>query len=120
MQPTNCIRVLLVKQCGKNYTTIEREAMAMNGVCSSQICHYLFSNKFIFYVDHMALLYLVKRPQVYGQIVQWLLLFLKYKFLVVYKPQKSQLITDVLSYLLAFNEPSGVPYQVTDAPLFLF
>ncbi len=92
--------------------------MAMNGVCS-QICHYLLGKKFIFYVDHMAFLYLVKKPQVYGQIAQWLLSFLKYKFLMVYKPKKSHLVANVLSYLLAFDEPSGVPYQVIDAPLFL-
>jgi len=32
--------------------------------------HYLLSNKFVFYVDHMALLYLVKKPQVSGRIAQ--------------------------------------------------
>jgi hypothetical protein len=28
--------------------------------------HYLLGNKFIFYVDHMVLLYLVEKPQVLG------------------------------------------------------
>jgi hypothetical protein len=34
----------------------------------------------------MALVYLVNKPQVFGHIAQWLLLFLEYDFHVVYKP----------------------------------
>lgn len=34
--------------------------------------HYLFKNKFIFYVDHMALLYLVQNPQVSRRIARLL------------------------------------------------
>jgi hypothetical protein len=48
--------------------------------------HYLLGNKFVFYVDHMALVYLVNKPQVLGIITWWLLLFLKYDFTLVYKP----------------------------------
>jgi hypothetical protein len=35
--------------------------------------HYLLGNKFEFYVDHMALVYLVNKPHVLGGIVRWLL-----------------------------------------------
>jgi len=35
--------------------------------------HYLFGNRFIFYIDHMALLYLIKKSQVFGKITKWLL-----------------------------------------------
>jgi hypothetical protein len=38
--------------------------------------HYLLGNKFVFYVDHMALVYLVNKPQVLGIIARWLLFFL--------------------------------------------
>jgi hypothetical protein len=38
--------------------TFEKEALAMVYVLH-KFCHYLLGNKFIFYVDHMALLYLV-------------------------------------------------------------
>jgi hypothetical protein len=62
----------------KNYTTIEREALTM--VYVLQFKHYLLGNKFVFYVDHMALLYLIKKFQLLGQIVRWLLLFLEYDF----------------------------------------
>ncbi len=44
-----------------NYSTIEREALAM--VFSlHKFRHYLLGNEFIFYVDHMALVYLVNKP----------------------------------------------------------
>ena len=38
--------------------------------------HYLLGNKFIFYVDHLTLQYLVNKPQVSGRLAWWLLLFL--------------------------------------------
>ncbi len=73
--------------------------------------HYLLSNKFVFYVDHMALLYLVKKPQVSSPIAQWLLLILIYDFSMVYKPEKPHSILDALSCL-----PTS---DVVDAPFFL-
>ncbi len=47
--------------------------------------HYLLGNKFVFYVDHMTLVYLVNKPHVSGRIARWLLLFLKYDFKIVCK-----------------------------------
>jgi hypothetical protein len=49
---------------------------------------YLLDNKFVFYVDRMALVHLVNKPQVSDYIARWLLLFLEYNFIVVYKPNK--------------------------------
>jgi hypothetical protein len=46
-----------------NYTTTEHEALAMVYTLH-KFCHYLLGNKFMFYVGHMALLYLIKEPQV--------------------------------------------------------
>ncbi len=54
----------------------------------------------MFYVDHMALVYLVNKPQVSSKITMWLLLFLEYDFTVVYKPlNKIHAVVDVLSIL---------------------
>ncbi len=80
--------------------------------------HYLLGNKFVFYVDHMALVYLVNKPQVSGRIIKWLLLFLKYDFIVVYKLGRTHVIIDALSRLLDSTKPTGVPNQTTDACLF--
>jgi hypothetical protein len=50
----------LLNNVEKNYTTIEREALAMVYVLH-KYHHYLLDNKFDFYVDHMAFLYLDKK-----------------------------------------------------------
>jgi hypothetical protein len=59
--------------------------------------HYLLGNKFIFYVDPMALLYLVQKPQVSRRIGSWLLFFLEYDFLVIHKPRRFHSMADTLS-----------------------
>jgi hypothetical protein len=78
----------LLNSAKRNYITIKREALAM--VYALHKCkHYLLNNQFVFYVDHMALVYLVNKPQVYSIIVRWLLLFLEYDFKIVYKLGRS-------------------------------
>ncbi len=72
---------------------LHQEALTM--VYVLQFKHYLLGNKFVFYVDHMALLYFVKKFQLLGQITSQLLLLLEYDFLVVYKPRHSHLVVDV-------------------------
>jgi hypothetical protein len=89
----------LLNNAKKNYTTTKREALMMV-YALHKYRHYLLSNKFVFYVDHMAFLYLVKKPQVFGQIAWWFLLFLEYNFLVVYKPRESHLVADAFVFLL--------------------
>ncbi len=70
--------------------------------------HYLLSNWFVFYVDHMAFVYLVNKPQVFGKITRWLLLFLEYDFKIVYKPSRSHLMANALNRLLNQAKPVGV------------
>jgi hypothetical protein len=67
---------ILLNNLEKNYTTIKREALAMV-YALHRFRHYLLKNKSFFYVNHMALLYLVERLQLSGQILKWLLLFPK-------------------------------------------
>jgi hypothetical protein len=62
---------------------------------------------------------LVNKPQVFGHIAQWLLLFLEYDFHVVYKPWWSHTITNVLSQFPNAKEPIGVYDQTIDAIMFL-
>jgi hypothetical protein len=56
----------------------------------------LLGNKFVFYVNHMALVYLVNKPHVFGRIARWML-FLEYEFIMVYKPGRTHVVVDVLS-----------------------
>ncbi len=56
----------------------------------------------------MALVYLINKPHVFGRIAKWLLLFLEYEFIVVYKPSKTHVVANALSKLLDSVEPLGV------------
>jgi hypothetical protein len=68
----------------RDYNTIEHEVLAMV-FALHKFKHYLLGNKFVFYVDHMALVYIMNKPQVSGHIAKWLFLFLEYEFNVVYE-----------------------------------
>ncbi len=65
----------LLNKVEHNYSTIEREVLAMV-FALHKFKHYLLGSKFVFYVDHMALVYLVNKPQVSRRIVRWMLLLL--------------------------------------------
>jgi hypothetical protein len=47
----------------------------------------------------MALMYLINKPQVFGRLSIWLLLFLEYDFKIVYKLGRSYLMVDALNRL---------------------
>jgi hypothetical protein len=66
----------------------------------------------------MALEYLVNKPHVFGRIARWLLLFLEYEFIIVYKFGRTHVVADVLSRLPNSSKPLGVPYYTIDASLF--
>ncbi len=65
-----------------NYSTIERKALSMV-FALHKFKHCLLGNKFFIYVDHMALVYLVNKPQVLGIIAKWLLWFLENDFTIM-------------------------------------
>jgi hypothetical protein len=80
--------------------------------------HFLLGNKFVFYVNHRALVYLVNKPHVSRRIARWLLLFLEYEFTSVYKHGKTHVVADVLSKLPDSSKPLGVSDQIVDTSLF--
>ncbi len=80
--------------------------------------HYLLGNKFVFYVDHMTLLYLVNKPPISRRVARYLLLFLEYDFIIVYKPGKTHVTANALLKLPNITKPIGVPDQTTNASLF--
>jgi hypothetical protein len=67
----------------------------------------------------MALLYLVKKLQLSSWIVRRVLLFLEYKFLVVYKPGCSHSMADALSQLLDVTKNLTMPNIIIGASLFV-
>jgi hypothetical protein len=66
----------------------------------------------------MALVYLINKPQIFGKIIRWLLLFLEYNFKIVYKLGRSHLMADALSRLPNEAKLVGVPNQTIDTHLF--
>ena len=107
----------LLSKAEKNYTTTEQEALAMV-YAVNKFHHYLLGNKLIFYVDHLALQYLVNKPQVSNRLAWWLLLFLEFDFKVIYKPGKIQSVVDALSRNEGAQPATEIPDQTTDAQLF--
>ena len=57
----------------KNYTTTEREGLAMV-YALQKFRHYLLGAPFNMFTDHSALKYLVNKPLLGGRICRWLLL----------------------------------------------
>jgi hypothetical protein len=107
----------LFNKVEQNYTTIEREALAMV-YALHKFKHFLLGNKFVFYVDHMVMVYLVNKSHVLRRITRRLLLFLEYELTIIYKPSKMHVVVDVLSILLDNLEPLGVQDYTMDASLF--
>lgn len=91
----------------KNYTTTEREGLAMV-YAVKKFRHYLLANKFIFFVDHHALLYLVNKPCFTGRIVRWFVILLEFDFNVFVNPRCSHQRADHLSRITNGEAPIGV------------
>jgi hypothetical protein len=79
--------------------------------------HFLLGNKFVFYVPYGSSV-LGQQTICVRKEARWLLLFLEYEFIVVYKPGKTHVIVDVLSKLLNSSKLLGIPNQIVDASLF--
>ncbi len=107
----------LFNSAERNHTTIKKEALVMV-YALQKFKHYLLGNMFTFYVDHMALMYLVNKPQVSGRLGRWFLLFVEYNFKIVYKPSRSHLMANALNRLPNSNKLVKVPDQTYDAHMF--
>ncbi len=61
---------------------------------------------------------MVKKTIVLRRVIRWLLLFLEYDFIVVYKLGKTHVVKNALSRLPNITEPIGVSNQTTYVSLF--
>jgi hypothetical protein len=57
-----------------NYTTTEREGLAMV-YALQKFCHYLLGGYLKMFTDHSTLKYLVNKPVLGGRICRWIMLF---------------------------------------------
>jgi hypothetical protein len=56
----------------------------------------LLGNNFLSYVDHMALVYSMNKLKVSSRTMRWLVLFLEYEFIVIYKLGCTQVVVNAL------------------------
>jgi hypothetical protein len=61
----------LLNYVERNYSTTHRKALTMV-YALHKFRHYLLSNRFTFFEDHMALVYLVNKPQISSKLTKWL------------------------------------------------
>ena len=71
----------------KNYTTTEREGLAMVYIVQ-KFRHYLLGGHFKMYTDHSSLKYLVNNTMFWGNICRWLLLFWEFDLEFIVKPNQ--------------------------------
>ena len=98
----------------RNYTTIEREGLAMV-YALQKFSHYLLGSHFKMFTDHSALKYLVNKPVLGGKICRWLLLFQEYDFEIIVKPGRLNVGPDHLSRLESGEEPVSLEDCLPDA-----
>jgi len=75
----------------KNYTTTEREALAVVCACK-KFRHYLLEYKTIFHTDHDSF-----KSNLSGRIARWILLLQEFNYEVMVKPGKANQNADYLS-----------------------
>ena len=100
-----------------NYTTTEQECLAM--VFSiKKYRHYLLMNQVVFFVDYMAIRYLVNKPELSGQLVCWMLLLTEFNYTVQYKLGKKHLQANHLSRISTELSSTDIDDKFPDVRLF--
>ena len=107
----------LMTAAEKDYTVTGREALGMI-YALNKFKHYLLGNKVVFHVDHQALLYLLKKPNLHGRLARWMLLLQEFDFLIKHTPKKEHAVANSLSRLETGEVPSDFIDQLPDANLF--
>jgi hypothetical protein len=97
-----------------NYTTTEREGLAMV-YALQKFCHYLLGGHFKMFIDHSALKYLVNKTVLGGRICIWILLFQEYDFEIVVKPGRMNKGPNHLSRLEHGEESTSLEDALLDA-----
>lgn len=101
----------------KNYTTREREGLTMV-YAVKKFCHYLLENKFVFFVDHQSLLYVVNKPCCTGRIVRWFVILLEFDFMIAIKKGLTDKRADPMSRIPNGEAPTRVDDDLLDVTLF--
>ena len=84
-----------------------------------KFCHYLMCNPVVFFVDHMAIKYLVNKAELSGRLARWILLLEEFDYTVEYKPGHSHLHSHHLSRLSKNMGDSPVFDMLVDVKIFV-
>jgi len=106
-----------LNQVEKSYTMIEQECLAM--VFSvKKFRHYLLLNPMKFFVDHIAIRYLINKPDLSGRLARWVLLLKEFNYEVEYKPDRMHLQADHLSRLSGLENITPIDDDFIDESFF--
>jgi hypothetical protein len=75
-------------------------------------------NQVVFFVDHMAIRYLVNKPELSGRLAHWVLLLTEFDYTVQYKPGKKHLQVDHLSRISTELSSTDIDDKFPHARLF--
>ena len=81
--------------------------------------HYLIYKPMLFFVDHMAIKYLVNKSELSGRLARWVLLLEEFDYTVEYKPDRMHLQADHLSKLSEDMETHPIDDNLIDDRLFV-
>jgi RNase H-like domain found in reverse transcriptase/Integrase core domain/Integrase zinc binding domain len=101
----------------RNYSTTDRECLAMV-FSAKKFRHYLLMNPVVFFVDHLALRYMVNKPDLSGRVARWVLLLEELDYTVEYKPGRLHRQADHLSRLSETLGTVEIDDELPDANLF--
>jgi hypothetical protein len=101
----------------RNYSTTDRECLAMV-FSAKKFRHYLLLNPVVFFVDHLALRYMVNKPDLSGRVARWVLLLEELDYVVEYKPGRLHKQADHLSRLSETIGKDEIDDELPDANLF--
>ena len=101
-----------------NYSITERECLAML-FSVKKFRHYLMCNPVVFFVEHMAIKYLVNKAELNGRLARWVLLLEEFDYTMEYKPGRVHLQADHLSRLSKEIGDNLVDERLVDNNLFV-
>lgn len=101
----------------KNYTTTKQEHLAMVFLIK-KFRHYLLMNPIVFFVDHLAINYLINKSNLDRRLAYYILLLSKFDYTIQYKLGQKHLEANYLSCLFSNFNPKNLNDEFFNSKLF--
>ncbi|KAK4400860.1 Retrovirus-related Pol polyprotein from transposon.6 [Sesamum angolense] len=99
-----------------NYTTTEKELLAVV-FALEKFCHYLLRTNVVVFYDHAALKYSLSKKEAKPRLIRWILLLQEFDLTIKDKKSVENLVADHLSRLVTNNDPSPLNDEFPDEHL---